>query len=261
MQDQLPINLCVFETAKGHFGRKDICKTTILDLHSKVNLERFNKKLVHIKYSDSELENFENLAEFYSKLGFGILATKGEFSHFNISHQREYCKDMITMFSSAQMHEPYTLWLESDWCWDDKGDKLENRFFDAIRCLEYDQDVLSIRFPRFLNEVERLKNLKIKHGLDIQVEKYNEFYYHNDNFSCNPNICRTRDLYLASLILKRNFDQFANHSEMGFTKCLEWMSDNKLHYAIFDPNLVSILHYGTKEGEEDKIGQVFEKIV
>ena len=259
--DYLPINLCVFESAKGHFGRGEICKTTITDLNNKINLNRFNKRIVHIKYSNSELDNLENLKQFYSNLGFIILTTNGDFKHFQISHQNEYCKDIITMFSSEKLDQPYTLWLESDWCWDDKGANLGYKFFDVIKQLERDKDLLSIRFPRFLNEVERLKNLKVKHNIDIQVEKHGDFYYHNDNFSCNPNICRTRDLYLASLILKRNFDQFAHHSEMGFTKCLEWMSDEKLHYAIFDPNLVSVLHYGTKEGEEDKIGQVFEKII
>jgi hypothetical protein len=29
--------------------------------------------------------------------------------------------------------------------------------------------------------------------------------------------------------------------------------------SIFDPNIVSVLHLGTKEGEEDIAGQVFEK--
>jgi hypothetical protein len=38
------------------------------------------------------------------------------------------------------------------------------------------------------------------------------------------------------------------------------MSEVKLHYAIFNPNIVSVLHYGTELGKEDKIGNIFEII-
>ena len=258
--DNFPLNLCVFDTSKGHFGRTDIYKTCISNLQDKIPLYLFEKLFCHIKTDEGEELVLEEMALWYLNRGFNIKVSKGKFQHFQSSHQSEYCRDMITAFDIVSNFAPYTLWLESDWCWDDKGGKLIDRFVEAIEYLEKNKNILTVRFPRFLNEVERLKQLKEKHGLDVEVEKNGGFYNHNDNFSCNPNICRTRDLYLASLILKRNFEQFSRHSEMGVTNCLKWMSDNKLHYSIFDPNIVSILHYGCETGKEDVAGQVFEKI-
>jgi len=256
----LSLNLCVFETAKGHWSRTDIYKNTISDLESKFPLYLFENKLVTIKVAPGEEQVGTEIENWYKERGFKTIILPGQFSHFTTSHQTEYCKDMIQMFGQESLTAPYTLWLESDWCWDNKGNSLETRFLEAITYLAKNKDILTVRFPRFLNEVERLANLKQKHNVDVEVERNGKFINHNDNFSCNPNICRTRDLYLASLILKRNFDQFSHHSEMGFTKCLEWMSDKKLHYSIFDPSIVSVLHYGTKFGEEDRAGEVYEKI-
>lgn len=256
----LPLNLCVFDTAKGHFGRQDIYKTTISDLDSKFPLSLFQFKLVTIKVADGEESVGEEMQKWYRERGFATLILKGKFTHFTPSHQQQYCLDMIAMFDDDGLSAPYTLWLESDWCWDTKDNSLEKRFWEAINYLDKNKDILSVRFPRFLNEPDRLRNLKQKHNIDVEVEQNGKFFNHNDNFSCNPNICRTRDLYLASLVLGRNFEQFSVHSEMGFTKCLSWMSNKKLHYSIFDPSIVSVLHYGCKFGDEDKIGEVYEKI-
>lgn len=261
---KIPVNIVVFDTAKGHFGRKDIFQSCIQDLNSKIPLKNFARLYCHIKVGDGEDEMAEWMKAWYQNHGFKVVITKGNFSHFKESHQRGYCQDMITAFGDTYLSAPYTLWLESDWKWDDKGNDIIDSFYKAISLLEFDKDILSVRFPRFLNEVDRLNNLKKRHNLDVQCVKheyFNDIFAHNDNFSCNPNICRTRDLYLASLVLKRNFEQFGNHAEMGWTHCLRWMSDAKYPYAILDPQKASVLHCGTKSIEdEDKLGQVWEKL-
>lgn len=261
---KIPINIVVFDTSHGHWGRGDIHESCIQDLNSKIPLNTFARLYCHIKVRPNEDEHAENMRKWYGSHGFKVVLTKGDFQHFQSSHQQGYCCDMITAFDDDYLSAPYTLWLESDWKWDDKEKNLLQSFNDAINLLHYDKNILSVRFPRFLNEVDRLNNLSRKHGIDVQCvkhESFNGFFVHNDNFSCNPNICRTRDLYLASLVLKRNFDQFGNHAEMGWTNCLRWMSESKYPYAIFDPNVASILHCGTKEiDEEDKKGNVWESL-
>lgn len=261
--NKIPINVCVFDTSKGHWGKTDIFEKCITDLSNHIPLNNFEKLYVHIKVGNGEEEIAAKMEKWYSDRGFKVVKTSGQFSHFSLNHQQEYCKDIVTAFGDDYLSAPYTLWLESDWCWDAKGEDLIKRFYETISLLSYDKDILSVRFPRFLNEVDRLNNLKKKHNLDVQClphADFSNFYIHNDNFSCNPNICRTRDLYLASLVLKRNFEQFSHHSEMGWTKCLSWMSDSKYPYAIFNPDKVSVLHYGTPENQQDIVGKVFEKI-
>jgi hypothetical protein len=261
---KIPINIVVFDTSKGHFNRRDIYKSCISDLASKIPLSQFARLYVHIKVGDGEEETAKEMKEWYASRGFKIVITKGQFSHFQSSHQRGYCQDMITAFGDPYLYAPYTLWLESDWKWDDKGDELIQSFHTAISLLEFDKDILSVRFPRFLNEIDRLNNLKKRHNMDVQCiqhEYFSDIFVHNDNFSCNPNICRTRDLYLGSLVLKRNFEQFGDHAEMGWTHCLRWMSDSKYPYSILNPEKVSVLHCGTPSLDlEDRAGQVWEKL-
>jgi hypothetical protein len=261
---KIPINIVVFDTSHGHWSRTDIHEACIQNLNSKIPLSNFARLYCHIKVRPGEDEHAAHMKEWYQSRGFKVVLTKGDFQHFQVSHQRGYCQDIITAFGDPYVNAPYTLWLESDWKWDDKGNGLLRYFYEAISLLEYDKDILSVRFPRFLNEVARLNNLKKRHNMDVQCVKHSDFdriFVHNDNFSANPNLCRTRDLYLASLVLKRNFEQFGNHIEMGWTHCLRWMSDAKYPYAIFDPKEVSVLHAGCKSvEEEDKPGQVYEKI-
>lgn len=261
---KIPLNIVVFDTSKGHYGRTDIFKSCIQDLNSKIPLYSFERLYVHIKVGEGEEEITEEMSAWYAKFGFKVVKTKGSFSHFQKSHQQGYCSDMITAFGDDYLSAPYTLWLESDWKWDDKGNGLLRYFYEAISLLQFDKDILSVRFPRFLNEPDRLNNLQKKHGMDVQCIKHEYFdriYIHNDNFSCNPSICRQRDLYLGSLVLKRNFEQFGNHAEMGWTHCLRWMSDSGYPYAVFDPKEVSVLHCGTPSVElEDQKGKVFEEL-
>jgi hypothetical protein len=260
---KIPINIVVFDTSHGHWGRKNIHESCIQDLNSKIPLNTFARLYCHIKVRPNEDEHAEDMKKWYGSRGFKVVLTKGDFQHFQSNFQQGYCRDMITAFKDAYLSAPYTLWLESDWKWDDKGEDLLKSFYTAISVLEFDKDILSVRFPRFLNEPDRLRNLSKKHGMDVQCiehEYFNDIYVHNDNFSCNPNLTRTRDLYLASLVLKRNFNEFGHHAEMGWTNCLRWMSESKYPYAIMDPAKVSVLHCGTKENEEDKAGEVWEKL-
>jgi hypothetical protein len=261
----LPINLAVFDTSKGHWGRTDIYRRAISDLATKLPLNHFQNRLVHIKVGDGEERVLAEQIDFYKPLGFQIVTTKGQWSHGNVNHQVEYCRDLVNVYGlHSLMSTPFTLHLESDWGWSSNGELIDH-VVSAMSYLNFDHQCLGVRFPRFLNEVERLGKLKEKHNLDVTVEAEScvpysgKFYRHNDNLSLNPTIFRTRDLWTATRILKMHFDQLSSHSEMGFTKAFTFLADGAKPWAIFDPKNVSVLHWGTKEGEEDKEGQVYDR--
>lgn len=260
----LSLALCVFDTTKQHFGRKDIYRDALTSLFSQIPPEAFATRLVHIKASPNEEEQFARQEAFYLSLGFTVLRTDGEWRHHDEqgqnSHQRGYSADLIKVYGHPSVLACDYVWhFESDWKIDTKGEQLIDRLVEGISALRANPRLVGIRFPRFLNEEARLNNLKRKHNLDVRTERRGHFIYHCDNLSLNPGLFRAYGMYLATRLLRQN-PQYQQHVEHGFTHCLSWMSDGDLPWAIYDPARVSALHIGTKEGEEDVAGNVWETI-
>lgn len=258
----LPLALCVFDSTLGHFGRRDIYQRSITDLAAKMPLECFKVRLAHIKVQEGEETVADQQVRFYQERGFEIITTEGEWSHFNVSHQQEYSKDLISVYGDPSVLScEYALHLESDWGWSlNDGQELVDLMSRGIAHLAANPRLVGIRFPRFLNEVARLDNLLKKHGLNVRTARDGSFIRHNDNISLNPSLYRTRDLFLATRLMKQHFNQYGNHVEHQFGELLRWMSDGELPWAIYDPAQVSVLHLGTKPGDEDVAGNVWETI-
>lgn len=258
----IPLNLCVFDSTKGHFDRTEIYRDTINSLGNQIPLVMFANRYVHIKVDpnrEDETKRLDEVVDFYSSKGFSTIISYGSWHHFSDSHQKSYCADLIKMYSSiVEQKIPYTLHLESDWKFFPRDQSLVDHLERGMRYLDVSPTILSVRVPRFCNELDRLEGLKKKHNMDVWTAPEERqsfagrFYRHNDNISLNPNIFRTRDLWAATRTLELNFNRFGFHAEMGFTHCLRWLSPDKLPYSIYNPSEFNCLHIGTKPGEEDK---------
>lgn len=260
----LPLNLCVFDTAKGHFGRTSIYQRTIDGLLNQIPLDLFANRYVHLQVApdreDEAPRATNEMVPYYTQRRFQTRVTEGSWRHFDDSHQRAYGRGLITMYTQmVDQRVPYVLHLESDWLFDGRGQPLIDHLERGLRYLDASPTVLSLRIPRFVNEVARLAGVRAKHGIDVDVAPEtrapfeNAFYRHSDNLSLNPSLYRTRDLYAATRMLDLHFDRFGYHVEMGFTHCLRWLSPDRLPYAIYNPDQVNCLHIGTREGEEDTV--------
>lgn len=258
----LPLNLCVFDTAKQHFDRFTIYQRAINSLAAQIPLGLFANRYVHIKVDPARAGEKTRCADemgpFYKVHGFEVHVTEGSFKHFAPSHQAGYCRDMIAMYNHVvDQRIPYTWHLESDWQFATHGDELVDLLSLGLRYLDHSPHCIQLRIPRFLNEMYRLSKVREKHGLDVDVApesraEWSSFARSND-LSLNPSLFRTRDLYAATRILDINFTQFGFHAEMGFTNCLKWLSPDKLCYALYDQTRFNCLHVGTREGEEDVV--------
>lgn len=257
----LPLNLCVFDTTKGHFGVTTIYQRTISSLATQIPLSLFANRYVHIKVNAQRSDEVATLGEmqtYYRAHGFEVHVSEGAFKHHDISHQAQYCLDAVKMFTKiAEQRVQYSLWLESDFEFYSRETELVDHFALGMRYLDAVNGVLCARFPRYVNEPYRLNKLREKHGMDVTASnetdpRFARFVRHNDNLSCNPFIARTRDLYAATRMLDLEFARFGHHIEHGFTHCLRWLSPDKLPYSIYDPSSVNVLHIGTRLGEEDR---------
>lgn len=260
----LPLNLCVFDSSKGHFGRTDIYQRTITDLEKQIPLCHFAQRFVHVKVAPGEESVFVEQEVFYRTHGFTVMRTDEPWSHFSPSHQTGYARDLVKVYGHPAVQKaPFTLHLESDWLFRPrKHSDLTDLFVQSMRYLEADHTALAVRFPRFLDEVKRLEGLNAKHGMNVRVRReeipWGQFIRHSDNLSLNPSIFRTRDLYATTRLLKMHFGQLASHVEMGFTRAFDHLADGELPFAIIDPGQVSVLHIGTKAGEEDPEEGVYD---
>lgn len=245
----LNLNLCIFTSTKQHWGRHDIYQKSLVDLAKKLDLDKVNK-YVHIK-ADS-ISKLLEMQKFYESYGFAVIVTEGTFRHFEDSHQLEYLKDIKKMYLDiVDRNTKFCLHLEDDWLF--QTQQLVEEIYNMENFLCENKEIVSCRFPRFHNEVERIGRLRQKHGLDVDVAyspDYPDFFVHNDNLSLNPTIFRTSDIITACRIAE--IQQNINHVEHDFTRCLSILSRHKFCYSFVNPKHVNVLHIGTEEGKEDQ---------
>lgn len=250
------LSLTVFSSTLGHHGFKhQIDESMINDLKKKIDLSYFSVRVCHIK--DSGEGNFQDLVDLYEKNGFLVFSSEGEWSHYNVSHQKEYTKDMIKMYSENRniyRYSDFNLHLENDWCFmPQKPYNLEMCFARAMAALNQNLDKLTVRFPNSDDELTRLNNVKNihRHLHWIRGEKYNdELICYDENFSQNPHIDRTRDLFSTVDIIKNHFDKYSQHVEHEYSKAVKLLTHSELPFLCFDPSIIRLLHLGEKNYPE-----------
>lgn len=245
--NRLPLQLVMFATTKGHFGRTEIYKDTVNGLFSQISPTIFEEKIVHIKTCAAEEATLNDMKQFFSGRGFEVIVSHGEWKHFTESHQKEYLKDIIKVFSTPKASRAkYTLWLEDDWLFNVKQQALYDWFILAMNILEANPEILTTRFCHHYNEFERINNLIHKHGIDAQAIKVDDlFFLNNDLYSFNPHISRTRDLFITSLLAERHLAELT-HSEMGFSQIIKQLSRKKYSLAAFNTDLIQVEHIGVE---------------
>lgn len=235
--NQFPLNLLIFTTTRGHFGFQDVYKTSINFIEKKLgSLNIFSNRIAHIKVRDNEIER-ERLPEmvyFFNSKNIETIVTYGNWER-GMSHQNEYLKDINKSVNSKQIQSsPYTLWFEDDS--PIEGENILNSFFKAINLLEYNQEVLNIRYIR-----EGLKENEHFYKIDQNI-------CFSNTFDFQPNISRSRDLLLASNLINKNWEYFKNiQCEMAFRLAMENFSSSKFKFLGFNPELYFSYHIGTPE--------------
>lgn len=240
MNISLALSLCVFSSTRGHHGRKDLHKFALNDLNTKFPLDLFAQRLAHVKVLPDETAVADTMCADF--MGFGItpVPTYGYWKHFDSSHNTEYLKDIIKM--TSYLNQPYTFFLEDDWVFLTKGREFQDLLYKAIKLLEDNPTVLSVRFPRHMNDSFHV------HGMESENSDFNKNGY---IYSFNPHVCRTRDLYNGASIVARNFQQLSFHCEHGFTQAMKALSRVPEPFYAFKPEIVQAYHIGEPPFEKD----------
>ncbi|MEY4371023.1 MAG: hypothetical protein RIQ48_739 [Pseudomonadota bacterium] len=236
------INLVLFTSTKGHFGNKQIYQRTIEDLFSKID-PNFFFKFAHIKVSPNEEKIAEEMQTFLSSLNFLVDKTIGNWSHSDHqSHAIGYTQDIIKSFSNDQLHkQQFSLWLEDDWLFNIKKNNLEYYINYAVEQLKINKDLLCFRFNHEIHEVDENNNIN-KDIYYLQTDKSTPY---GSTFTFQPNITRTRDVWLAYKFISKYWDNIKNmHIELQSGWGLKHLTSNPNHFAFFNPQYIDCIHIG-----------------
>jgi hypothetical protein len=237
-----PISLALFTTTKGHFGKTNIYKSTINDLFFQVGVDFFASKVVHIKREEGDEEVFDEMFKFFNLFGFKILSTFGKWKHYDLSHYIEHGKDIITLLSDEDIQKnQFVLWLEDDFLFRSKNELLADLNL-AVNILKEDANILNVRW---LKNEEDMKLLQINEN-SLNSDKC--YFTHNDVFSFNPSIIRSRDAwYLARMFERFYFQNTHIHIERAATEFLKPIASRKTNiFSAFYLNCARAVHIGEK---------------
>lgn len=252
---QLPLQICLFTTTKGHWGIKDRYKATVEDLDAQIG-GSVGFKNVHIKIDPSEKDLAVGMIDFLSSKGYNTVTTEGTFAHQKESHQIGFINDIHKMLTleSGNLQE-YTLVVEDDWTIRSYEISLSVRLFWAINMLKNYSNLMQVRIPRFTNEFERINKLEQKHGIKTRAEYFENGGFIHGDWSNNPFICRTRDLRAAMILVMKNPQIFGQHSEHSISLAMKYLSYAELPFLSPLPTEARCFHQGSPFGEEDNLDQ------
>lgn len=239
MSDQSKTALVLFTTTKGHFGHKEIYKTTVLNLENKIGgLDYFPLKLAHIK--ESESDSAAEMKLWLESKGFEVLVTKGRWSHGDLSHQQEYLRDIHKTFNHRILQTfPHALWLEDDFVFVEKSARLADSLSVAREVLKFDHNVLGFRFLREGdNDIKQRTSAK-PYGENLFSQRV--------EFSFNPTVVRPRDVFINMSLLAKNIHYLSRHCELAYTQIAQMITESDAPFVCLEPDQAFVRHVGTKE--------------
>lgn len=264
MKEQLPIALCLFTSAKGHFGVTSRFLETIKSLNNKIPISNFSLAIANIKYEE-ESDLLWGMKENLRSYGFQVNLAKGAgWSHGNQTHQNGYLDDMFNIYSKPEVQKiPYILHQEDDFLYSTPKNNLNHWMNFAVDLLKNDPTLNQVRFARFLNEYQRINNLQKKHninGLASGVFSSSDYFRMND-FSLNPSIFRSRDIYTALKLVKNNPQTFVQHVEHGLGYAMKVLGGVELPFACLNTSNIFVRHIGCLDKDIDPESGAIAEIV
>ncbi len=256
------ITLCLFTSTKSHFDGVVTYRETVESLLAQVPATQFGQLLAHIQVSPGQEDRAGEMRLWLKSKGFEVHETTGEWKHHDQSHHSNYLLSQIKMSKFVNCH--YYIHFEDDFKLFSVKYNINDLFLVAQNLLKANRNILEVRFPRFNNEIERLKNIKQKHGIEANIiEGQNQddlFFLHADNANFHPTIRRARDMYITLKLVEDNLERLSYNCEHGFSQVFKMLSREKSSLACFYPEVAQCLHIGVRTPEErDVSGQVFDR--
>ncbi len=241
MTHPLPIALCLFTSTKGHFGHRDVYRTTLNHLDRQVPLNTFGARVAHIKVGSSVEEQaiatvMEADLEGY---GFEVITTVADWSRGQ-SHQLAYMEDVVRVSKHPSVtRQPYMLWLEDDSTITPHECSAEDLLLRSCQMLADDNELTSVRLLRAgdLSTSPMVDEV----GADAR-------FFHSPHFNFQPALLRSRDFYLGARLVEANPEGAATiQCEMLWRMVLTIFSRSPRQHRVYHPSFAETIHLGTPD--------------
>jgi hypothetical protein len=239
------MNLVIFCTTMGHGGR-DTYEETITSISDQAE-SLFSRKVLHLKTKPNQEDKAEEIKTFCSKFDIEVIETKADVVHHSNNHQihsAEYFKDVFKVYSHPSFRkEEYSFWLEDDWVIKENGKKMIDACLESMHFLDENPDQLCVRFNSEKDFGPCNKDHFIDSG-DIFTQGKNYTHY-GPTFTFQPNISRTKEIYVAWKSGQRYLDQLANyHCELMSGDLLKNLTESTTPFSFYNPEKIYSQHIG-----------------
>lgn len=238
------LTLCLYSVSNGHWNSRDCYLRTIEDLESH-NI-KFGDKIAHIKIRPGEEDFAETMYGNFIDYGYRVLTTVEPWKRWDHSHHTGQLKDIFTVFK--EIKTDYIFHVEDDWVIRPlKDQNLEFYLKKSIELLESNKNVIQVRIPRQINELDHFKSMEI---VDENWKKQSEI------FSLNPHIISYKNLLeiltnvaMNQPIISNMFKAGQLNVELLFAEIIRQIKGGKSLWSHSSEN-IRALHIGNKDFDD-----------
>lgn len=240
---RLGITLCLFTSTKGHWGSKDLYKTTLAHLDKQCPLSLFGGRLAHIKITPGEEAVAADMQAHLESRGFDVLTTTADWSR-GTAHQHGIIQDQRTLSQDPRFHaNPFMLLLEDDSPFVSHELSLADLLAQSCRLLAENHEIVSAR---------TLRRGDLNTSLTLVPPDPNETrWFWSPHFNFQPAVLRTRDFYVACNLIQSNWAQVSHlQSELLWRLVLSNFSRSELRHIVYQPDYAETFHIGVPDYAE-----------
>ncbi len=238
MNRKLPISVCLFTSSKGHFGHRDVYKTTLDHLDRQLPLSSFGQLIAHNHVTPGEEDVSADIVADLKGRGFHVLTTTSPWVR-GLSHGGSYLADQVTVSKDKRLYtQPYMVFLEDDSTLESNVLSVEDLLLQSCQMLADDHEKLTVRVMR--------KGDTRGPEFFAPVKDPRYFFSRDTNFQ--PLIMRSLDFYRLCLALEANPDACKTvQCEMFWRLILDDFSRSPLKHVVYETDYAFTTHLGTPE--------------
>lgn len=242
MSARIPVCLALFTSTKGHWGTRDLYRTTLAHLDRRTPLALFAEKIAHIKVSVGDDEIAASMEAHLRGLGFHVIKTTADWTR-GTAHQHGIIQDQRTVSLDPRLHAcPFVLIHEDDSPWECHGLSTTDCLLHSCRMLAENHELVSVR---------TLRREDLSTSPMIAVPQEDPRWFYSPHWNLQPGLLRVRDFYVGCNLIEQNWARVSHlQVELLWRLVLASFSRSELRHLVYRPDYCETYHIGTQDWQQ-----------
>lgn len=239
MSPRLPITYCLFTSTKGHWGTKDLYRTTLDHLDRRTPLCTFNERIAHVKVTPSEEAIADAMEATLRAYGFHVLRTVARWSR-GTAHQHGIVQDQRTVSLDAALHaSSFMVIAEDDSPWECHKTTTTDCLAHSCQMLADNHELVSVR---------TLRREDLSTSPMISVPNEDPRWFYSPHWNLQPGVLRVRDFYVGCNLIEQNWTQVSHlQVELLWRLVMTSFSRSDRRHLVYRPDYAETYHVGTED--------------